>query len=87
MKVLVTGSAGFIGQHLCAELTRRGHETVPFDRPAWDVRDFDRLELVCRTSGAGAVVNLAGMLGTPELFGSEQGPARSTSAGRSTSTT
>jgi nucleoside-diphosphate-sugar epimerase len=72
VKVLVTGSAGFIGAHLRAELTRRGHKTVPFDRPSWDVRDLDRLELVCRTSGAGAVVNLAGVLGTPELFGSEQ---------------
>jgi nucleoside-diphosphate-sugar epimerase len=34
VKVLVTGSAGFIGQHLCAELRRRGHELVPFDRLA-----------------------------------------------------
>ena len=48
MRVLVTGSAGFIGQHLCAELTRRGHEPVPFDRPARDIRSRgDVVWVVC----------------------------------------
>ena len=70
MKVLVTGSAGFIGQHLCAELARRGHEPVPFDRPRCDIRSGADVNRALR--GTGAVVNLAGMLGTPELLGAER---------------
>jgi nucleoside-diphosphate-sugar epimerase len=84
VKVLVTGSAGFIGQHLCAELTRRGHEPVPFDavlnaagfpdgRHARDIRSAYDLHWALRNGEAGAVINLAGMLGTPELLGSERG--------------
>jgi nucleoside-diphosphate-sugar epimerase len=68
VKVLVTGSSGFIGQHVRAELTRRGHEPVPFDRPN-DIRDAGALTILAQ--GCGGIVNLAGMLGTPELFGSE----------------
>jgi nucleoside-diphosphate-sugar epimerase len=75
VRVLVTGSSGFIGAHLCAELTRRGHVPVPFDRPDKDVTDPDRLEWVLRDGTLGAVINLAGVLGTPELFGSERAAA------------
>ena len=73
MKVLITGSAGFIGAHVCAELTRRGHEPVPFDRPE-DVRHAAAVKVAM--ADVGAVVNLAGMLGTPELFGSEREAAQ-----------
>jgi dTDP-glucose 4,6-dehydratase len=31
VKIIVTGSAGFLGQHLCFELERHGHEIVPLD--------------------------------------------------------
>jgi len=31
MKVLVTGSSGFVGKKLVEELKKRGHEVVPFD--------------------------------------------------------
>ena len=31
MKVLVTGSNGFIGKHMCLLLRRKGHEVFPFD--------------------------------------------------------
>lgn len=72
MKVLVTGSSGFIGQHLCAELTRRGHEPVPFDRPARDIRLAGDVDVIVSGEQPGAVVNLAGMLGTPELLGAER---------------
>jgi UDP-glucose 4-epimerase len=71
VKVLVTGSGGFIGQHLAAELAARGDEMVPFDRPDRDVRRVADLERVLSFRDIGAVINLAGMLGTPELFGSE----------------
>jgi UDP-glucose 4-epimerase len=73
MRVLVTGSSGFIGQHVCAELERRGHEAVPFDRPALDIRFAG--DVAQAVHDAGAVINLAGMLGTPELFGSERAAA------------
>jgi UDP-glucose 4-epimerase len=70
VKVLVTGSSGFIGKHVAVELILRGHDVVPYDRPHCDVRDRGALDLA--VTGCGAVINLAGMLGTPELFGSEQ---------------
>lgn len=31
MKILVTGSNGFIGKHMCLLLKRKGHEVFPFD--------------------------------------------------------
>ena len=73
MRVLVTGSAGFIGKHVGDELERRGHQVTPFDRPHRDVRNADALDLA--VTGCEAVINLAGMLGTPELFGSEAAAA------------
>ena len=36
----------------------------------------DRLEFACRMSRAEAIINLAGVLGTPELFGSEHRAAQ-----------
>jgi UDP-glucose 4-epimerase len=76
VKVLVTGSSGFIGQHMDAALEARGHEGVAYDKPAGDVLNPDRLEFACRMSHAEAVINLAGVLGTPELFGSEHRAAQ-----------
>jgi nucleoside-diphosphate-sugar epimerase len=69
MRVLVTGASGFIGRWLAAELESRGHEVERFDRPAHDVRLRNDVYRTMRSCGA--VVNLAGILGTPELFGSE----------------
>jgi UDP-glucose 4-epimerase len=73
MRVLVTGSSGFIGAHLCAELTRRGHEPVPFDRDDdSDICSPGEVDWALSGGDIGAVVNLAGVLGTPELFGAER---------------
>lgn len=66
MKVLVTGSSGFIGTAVSAELKARGHEMIAFDKPR-DVRGP-----ITGCGSADAIINLAGMLGTPELFGSER---------------
>ena len=66
MRILVTGSSGFIGRAVAAEMERCGHDLIPFDKPH-DVRNFTTLD----AEGADAIINLAGMLGTPELFGSE----------------
>jgi UDP-glucose 4-epimerase len=72
MRVLVTGSSGFIGQHLCAELTRRGHAPVRFYAPDDDISSAADVKWALDDGDIGAVINLAGVLGTPELFGSEQ---------------
>ena len=69
MKVLVTGSAGFIGSAVRAELQTRGDEMVPFDGTA-DVCDPAHLDSL--PGDVGAVINLAGVLGTAELFGGER---------------
>lgn len=68
MRVLVTGSDGFIGRHVCAELLRRGDEPVGFDRPVSITSSSDVNAAVRRVD---AVIHLAGSLGTAELFGRE----------------
>jgi UDP-glucose 4-epimerase len=69
MRVLVSGSAGFIGRWVTAELERRGGTVIPFDRPH-TVLDYPSLFAIART--ADAVINLAGQLGTAEIIGSEK---------------
>jgi UDP-glucose 4-epimerase len=65
---LVTGSAGFIGQAVAAELASRGHTCQPFDKPD-DVCDPN--QVLAAVGNADAVINLAGVLGTAEIIGSE----------------
>jgi len=59
---MVTGGHGFIGQQVCRELEARGHQTLTLDLPYGDVRALTSIGEV------GAVIHLAGMLGTHELF-------------------
>jgi len=40
MKILVTGGAGFIGSHLCAELVRLGYHVTAFDNLTLGRREF-----------------------------------------------
>lgn len=62
MKVAVTGGRGFLGRYTMAELVRRDHEPVLLDHTdGWDVRT-DPIPKV------DAVIHLAGVLGTAELF-------------------
>jgi dTDP-glucose 4,6-dehydratase len=45
-RILVSGAAGFIGQHLCGRLKNDGHDVTGFDlvgRSQWDVADNDTL--------------------------------------------
>ena len=71
MKVVVTGSSGFIGQHMVRALAARGHEVLGIDirepqqRPQLftnqhcDILDRERLITALRTFGAESVVHLA----------------------------
>jgi UDP-glucose 4-epimerase len=71
MKVLVTGSSGFIGSAVRRVLEARGDECIPYDMPRCDVRSRAMLDGTIRKYEVEAIINLAGMLGTPELFGHE----------------
>lgn len=67
MRVLVTGGSGWIGTAVCKQLKDRGDEPVVFDRTTGgDI--LDAAALYKAMDGCDAVVNLAGMLGTSELF-------------------
>lgn len=59
MKVLVTGSTGFIGQHVVSELVRRGNHVHPLRRSTVDLTD----EVAVRAEIADAQVDAAVLLG------------------------
>lgn len=62
MNVAVTGGRGFLGRYVVGELVRRDHIPVVLDHTdGWDVR----IDLIPRVD---AVIHLAGVLGTAELF-------------------
>lgn len=45
MRILVTGSRGFVGSETCRLLEEHGHEVVHYDiMDSWDIRDKDLLE-------------------------------------------
>lgn len=65
MKILVTGSRGFIGQHVMKALEGSEHIPVPFD--LLDGQDVGRLaHLIPALDGIDAVINLAGRVRIPE---------------------
>lgn len=67
MRVLVTGSGGFIGSAVKEWLNKEGHEAVPYDlRDGNDIRDKDGV--LAAAWGTDAIIHMAGMLGTHELF-------------------
>lgn len=45
IKILVTGSTGFIGAHLCRALVERGHRVRAFHRPSSPLRLLEGLEV------------------------------------------
>ncbi|MCX4504552.1 NAD-dependent epimerase/dehydratase family protein [Streptomyces anulatus] len=76
MKVGVTGGAGFIGEHVCDELARRGHHPLVFDHKGrhnpphpvmlGDARDpVAMAELAAHVDG---IIHLAACLGTQETI-------------------
>ena len=64
MRIAVTGGSGFIGQAALRAARKAGHEAFAFDRADGNdiLGDLSALE------GAEAVIHLAGVLGTAELF-------------------
>jgi UDP-glucose 4-epimerase len=66
MKVMVTGSGGFIGSAVCAELNNQGHTVVNFNLPQHNI--CDPVDVDRSMKGCDAVIHLAGVLGTHELF-------------------
>jgi nucleoside-diphosphate-sugar epimerase len=63
VKILVTGAAGFVGQHLCAELEAHGHEVVGSDRVDHDLAIPYRAEALVRKTKPDYVAHLAARYG------------------------
>lgn len=58
MKILVTGSKGFIGSHLADALIKKGYEIVQYDlKDGNDVLDLENIKL--RGKGVGGIVDFA----------------------------
>lgn len=64
MRIAVTGGAGFFGRATIQAAEDAGHEVWAFDRELGD----DVLGSLDKLDGADAVIHLAGVLGTSELF-------------------
>lgn len=69
MKILLTGSHGFIGTHLRNELNARDHEVISWDKKIG--RDIDSLS-VGDFVEVDAVVHLAGYISVPESYKSPE---------------
>jgi UDP-glucose 4-epimerase len=67
VKVVVSGSGGFIGSAVKRWLDEAGHTAIPYDlTDGNDIRDLDKVREV--SEGCDAFIHMAGVLGTHELF-------------------
>lgn len=69
MRVLVTGAAGFIGQHLCEELRSGGYAVSGVDRSDGDLRHPDIAPHLIHAFEPDIVIHLAAKVG--RLFGED----------------
>jgi len=68
MRAMITGSGGFIGRATVAHFLANGWEVVEFNIPDHDVQDAQDVFDTVDAYEVDAVVHLAGVLGTHELF-------------------
>ena len=66
MRVLVTGSQGFVGKRLTPRLEAAGHGVLGFDRDTVDVTEFAAVATVVREFVPEAVVHLAAVAFVPD---------------------
>lgn len=67
MRIVITGGAGFIGQAAERAAVEAGHHVLHLDRPPYNIVWPNDVEEGI-PAGTGAVIHLAGVLGTSELF-------------------
>ncbi|MDG2335826.1 MAG: GDP-mannose 4,6-dehydratase [Myxococcota bacterium] len=65
MKILVTGSLGFVGNRLIPHLESAGHAVTGFDRDTVDVSDPEAVSAFVRASAPEAVIHLAAIAFVP----------------------
>ena len=63
MRILITGSAGFIGQHLVRELEQNDHCVIGFDRHDGDLTSPGAFQMALEHAGPDRVVHLAAQVG------------------------
>jgi nucleoside-diphosphate-sugar epimerase len=68
-KILVTGSSGFIGQHIVRLAKERGYDVVTFDLKDHNILDLNSLKSAMQ--GCDAVIHLAAVVVDQKKFGSE----------------
>jgi GDP-L-fucose synthase len=61
--VVVTGGNGFLGQHVCDELTRSGAKVEPVGRARYDLRRRSGIDRMLTDTRPDAVVHLAAVVG------------------------
>lgn len=69
MKILVTGSKGFVGKYLYELLKKQGHEVFGFNlRDGQDLRNYENVRLAIDTIRPDKIFHLAALAYVPESF-------------------
>ncbi len=69
MKVLITGSRGFVAQYLTKELEKQGHTVYGFDlKEGGDLRDYDAVRRSIDTVRPDRIFHLGALTYIPESF-------------------
>jgi dihydroflavonol-4-reductase len=68
MKILVTGSTGFIGSQLCRALVEAGHHVLAFHRASSSLRGFEGISDGNESTTAGCLEHVLGDLTQPDTL-------------------